>query len=54
MTTAKEAKECAETIMKGDGKPAWARKMVDYFGEWNTLMLYLDAQVLKEAQPGSV
>ena len=48
--TAKQAKECAEAIMKGDGGKAWARKMVEYIGEWNTLTLYLETQVRAEAK----
>ena len=40
--TAKEAYACAETILKGNRKRAWALKMSEYIGEWNTLMLYLD------------
>ena len=43
-TSAQEALECAEAIMKGDGKRGWALKMSEYIGEWNTLMLYLEKQ----------
>lgn len=50
-TEAEEAKRCAEAIMTGDGKRAWAVKMSQYLGEWNTLMLYLGKRVREEKKP---
>lgn len=47
-TEAAKAMECAEAIMKGNGKRAWALKMTEYIGEWNTLMLYLEKRVRAE------
>lgn len=48
--TAKQAKEAAETIMNGDGSRRWAQKMAEYIGDWNTLSLYLEAQVRAESK----
>ena len=43
--SAKEALECAKVIMVG-----MKRKALDYIGEWNTLMLFLEAKVREEAE----
>lgn len=43
MTTAKEAHDLATAIMEGMGK-----KATNFVGEWNTLLLYLEAQIRKE------
>jgi len=46
--TAKQAKAAADAILEGNGGKPWAKKMSEYLGEWNTLGLYLEAQVRKE------
>lgn len=46
MTTAKEAKEHASLLMDQFPK----KKLLDYIYHWNELLLYLEAQVRKEAQ----
>jgi hypothetical protein len=43
MTEAEEAKECAVLIMDGMKK-----KALDWLGEWNTLLLYLDERIRAE------
>jgi hypothetical protein len=48
VTTAAEAKECATAILEGDKSKGWARKMSDYLGEWNDLMLFLEAKIREE------
>lgn len=45
MGEAFEALECAKEIMTG-----MKRKALDYLGEWNTLMLYLEKKVREEKE----
>jgi len=46
MTTAKEAHEIAETLMKAQTRG----KFTEYVGEWNTLMLYLEDKMREEGK----
>jgi len=44
MTTAKEAHNIARTLM--EIQPP--KKLVEYLGDWNTLLLYLEAKIREE------